>query len=97
MKLSQDAVANWGTGQDTNADSSAGYSQFASNEATAVLIVNNAGTAIDIRKNGGTDSPLEIAAGVSVLVPLVDNTDEVEWKRADDAASSSTISFKWHI
>lgn len=95
-KISHDAISYWGTGQSTNADSSAGYAALPSQQCSAVTISNIGATDIDVRLVGSTDSPFEIPAGSVVTIPLNSNLSEVEWKRTDDTGTY-TISYLYNL
>jgi hypothetical protein len=97
MKISHDAVASWGTGKSTNADSSAGYQRLASNAASSITIINSSMYPVSLRKYGTSDDPIEIDFGVILPLPLQGNTDEIEWKRTDAAASTADIHFAYSL
>ena len=96
MKKSHDAVANWGTGQSTNADS-ASYQAFPSQDAISVGIINNSGTSIHVRKVDSGDDPIVLLADMGWSFALVSDLSEIEWKRTDGASTSTSISYYWNL
>lgn len=96
-KISHSAVANWGTGQSTNTNSSSGYQRLTSQEAFHVSLVNNAGTTIAVRKAGSSNSPILIPANFGWSFTVAANADEIEWRRADENATSVSISYYWGV
>ena len=93
MKFNHDAVALWGTGISTNADSSAGYQRLSSTTATSLTISNTGASDIDIRRYGTTEEPFVLSAGNYITLTLFGDVGEVEWKRTDDVATTYTISY----
>jgi hypothetical protein len=95
-RISHEGVASWGTGQSTNADS-ATYQQLPNKAAISCSLINDTGATIALRRSGTTDDPILIPNGVTAVFPLSGSVDEIEWRRSDGAATSTTITYSWSL